>query len=121
MNLIDRDYLIENINNWKNTLTDDKSKELLTEVIHCIKAKNTIVDIQKLIDGINYQKIELGEEDGLYQEDIQSAVIYNGAIDDALKEVKEAVNHDFTDAFVWDKTPEDIAKEYIREIEDSER
>lgn len=56
MNLIDRDYLIENINNWKNTLTDDKSKELLTEVIHCIKAKNTIVDMQKLIDGINYQK-----------------------------------------------------------------
>ena len=50
MDLIDRDYLLNNIAEWQAILTDKNEKKLLTEVIHCIKAKDTIVDMQKLID-----------------------------------------------------------------------
>lgn len=56
MELIDRDYLLDNIVEWRAMLTDENEKKLLTKVIHCIKAKDTIVDMQKLIDGVNSQK-----------------------------------------------------------------
>lgn len=36
MDLIDRDYLLDNIVEWRAMLTDEKEKKLLTEVMHCI-------------------------------------------------------------------------------------
>lgn len=59
--------------------------------------------------------------DGLHKEDIQGAVVYNSALDDALEEAKKAVNPNSVDAFIWDKTPDYIEKEHIREIEELER
>lgn len=83
MDLIDRDYLLDNIVEWRAMLTDEKEKKLLTEVMHCIKAKDTIVDMQKLIDGVNSQKIDLDSTES----DIKAASVYNSAIDDSLYEV----------------------------------
>lgn len=70
----------------------------LTEVMHCIKAKDTIVDMQKLIDGVNSQKIDLDSTES----DIKAASVYNSAIDDSLYEVKNAVYPNYKAFFVWD-------------------
>ena len=98
MDLIDRDYLLDNIVEWRAMLTDEKEKKLLTEVMHCIKAKDTIVDMQKLIDGVNSQKIDLDSTES----DIKAASVYNSAIDDSLYEVKNAVYPNYKAFFVWD-------------------
>jgi hypothetical protein len=100
MDLIDRDYLLDNIVEWRAILTDENEKKLLTKVIHCIKAKDTIVDMQKLIDGINSQKIDLDSTES----DIKAASVYNTAIDDSLYEVKNAVYPNYKAFFVWGKT-----------------
>ena len=108
MDLIDRDYLLNNITEWQAMLTDENEKKLLTEVIHCIKAKDTIVDMQKLIDGVNYQKLDL---DSAEEKDVKAASIYNSAIEDSLYEIKSAVYPNYKASFVWDKTCEEIHKE----------
>ncbi len=113
MDLIDRDYLLKNIINWQKTIKDNNSKKLLTEVIHCIQAKDTIVDMQKLIDGVNFQKIGL---EYLDDKDIKDATIYNGAIDNSINGIKNAVNPNYIKAFDWGKTEEEIYKEQLEEL-----
>ena len=100
MDLIDRDYLLNNIAEWQAMLTDENEKRLLTKVIYCIKAKDTIVDMQKLIDGVNSQKINLDSTES----NIKAASVYNTAIDDSLYEIKNAVYPNYKAFFVWDKT-----------------
>ena len=100
MDLIARDHLLDNIVEWRAMLTDENEKKLLTEVIHCIKAKDTIVDMQELIDGVNYQKIDL---DSTEEKDIKAASIYNSAIEDSISEIKHAINSNYKASFVWDK------------------
>lgn len=101
MDLIDRDYLLDNIVEWRAMLTDENEKKLLTKVMHCIKAKDTIVDMQKLIDGVNSQKLDL---DSAENKNIKAAAIYNTAIDDSLYEVKNAVYPHYKAFFVWNNT-----------------
>lgn len=98
MDLIDRECLLDNIIEWRAMLTDESEKKLLTKVMHCIKAKDTIVDMQKLIDGVNSQKIDLDSTES----DIKAASVYNSAIDDSLYEVKNAVYSNYKAFFVWD-------------------
>ena len=99
MDLIDREYLLDNIIEWRAMLTDENEKKLLAEVMHCIKAKDTIVDMQKLIDGVNSQKIDLDSTES----NIKAASVYNTAIDDSLYEIKHAINPNYKASFVWDK------------------
>lgn len=108
MDLIDRDYLLNNIIEWQAMLTNENEKKLLTEVIHCIKVKDTVVDMQKLIDRVNYQKLDL---DSAEEKDIKAATIYNSAIEDSIFEIKSAVYPNYKASFVWDKTCEEIHKE----------
>lgn len=61
-------------------------------------SKDTIVDMQKLIDGVNSQKIDLDSTES----DIKAASVYNSAIDDSLYEVKNAVYPNYKAFFVWD-------------------
>lgn len=107
MDLIDRDYLLNNIAEWQAMLTDENEKKLLVQVIHCIKAKDTVVDMQKLIDNVNYQKLDLDNTES----NIKAASVYNTAIDDSLYEIKNAVYPNYKASFVWDKTCEEIHKE----------
>ena len=79
----------------------NNAKKLLTEVINYIQAQDTIIDMQKLIDGVNFQKIGL---EYLDDKDIKGATIYNGAIDDGINEIKNAMNSNYIKAFDWDKT-----------------
>lgn len=103
MDLIDREYLLDNIVEWRAMLTDENEKKLLTEIMHCIKAKDTIVDMQKLIDGVNSQKIDLDStESNITFSTVAS--VYNTAIDDSLYEIKNAVYPNYKAFFVWDKT-----------------
>lgn len=55
-------------------------------------------DMQKLIDGVNSQKIDLDSTES----DIKAASVYNSAIDDSLYEVKNAVYPNYKAFFVWD-------------------
>jgi hypothetical protein len=111
MDLIDREYLLDNIVEWRAMLTDENEKKLLTEVMHCIKAKDTIVDMQKLIDGVNSQKIDLDSTES----NIKAASVYNTAIDDSLYEIKNAVYPNYKAFFVWDKTCEKMHKERYKD------
>lgn len=111
MDLIDREYLLDNIVAWRAMLTDENEKKLLTEVMHCIKAKDTIVDMQKLIDGVNSQKIDLDSTES----NIKAASVYNTAIDDSLYEIKNAVYPNYKAFFVWDKTCEKMHKERYKD------
>ena len=54
--------------------------------------------MQKLIDGVNSQKIDLDSTES----DIKAASVYNSAIDDSLYEVKNAVYPNYKAFFVWD-------------------
>lgn len=99
MDLIDRDYLLNNIAEWQAMLTDENEKKLLTEVMHCIKAKDTVVDMQKLIDGVNSQKIDLDSTES----NIKAASVYNSAIEDSISEIKSAVYPNYKAFFVWDR------------------
>ncbi len=101
MDLIDRNYLLKNIISWGKLVKGNDAKKLLTEVINYIQAQDTIVDMQKLIDGVNFQKIGL---EYLDDKDIKGATIYNGAIDDGINEIKNAMNPNYIKAFDWDKT-----------------
>lgn len=100
MNLIDRDYLLNNIAEWRAMLTDENEKKLLAQVIHCIKAKDTVVDMQKLIDGVNYQKLDLRNAE---KKDVKAATVYNSAIEDSISEIKSAVYPNYKAFFVWDR------------------
>lgn len=113
MDLIDRNYLLKNIINWGKLVKGNDAKKLLTEVINYIQAQDTIVDMQKLIDGVNFQKIGL---EYLDDKDIKYATIYNGAIDDGINEIKNAMNPNYIKAFDWDKTEEEIYKEQLEEL-----
>lgn len=99
MDLIDRDYLLNNIIEWRAMLTNENEKKLLTEVIHCIKAHDTVVDMQKLIDGVNSQKIDLDSTES----NIKAASVYNSAIEDSISEIKSAVYPNYKAFFVWDR------------------
>ena len=66
----------------------------------CIRDRDTIVDMQKLIDGVNSQKIDLDSTES----NIKAASVYNTAIDDSLYEIKNAVYPHYKVLFVWDKT-----------------
>jgi hypothetical protein len=101
MDLIDRNYLLKNIISWGKLVKGNDAKKLLTEVINYIQAQDTIVDMQKLIDGVNFQKIGL---EYLDDKDIKYATIYNGAIDDGINGIKNAMNPNYIKAFDWDKT-----------------
>lgn len=101
MDLIDRNYLLKNIISWGKLVKGNDAKKLLTEIINCIQAKDTIVDMQKLIDGVNFQKIGL---EYLDDKDVKDATIYNGAIDDGINGIKNAMNPNYIKAFDWDKT-----------------
>ncbi len=111
MDLIDRNYLLRNI--ISKLVKGNNAKTLFTEVINCIQTQDTIVDIQKLIDGVNFQKIGL---EYLDDKDVKDATIYNGAIDDSINEIKNAVNPNYIKAFDWDKTEEEIYKEQLEEL-----
>ena len=50
--------------------------------------KDTVVDMQKLIDGVNSQKLDLNSAEN---KNIKAASVYNTAIDDSLYEIKNAV------------------------------
>lgn len=100
MDLIDRDYLLNNIVEWQAMLTDENEKKLLAQVIHCIKAKDTVVDMQKLIDGVNYQKLDLRNAE---KKDVKAATVYNSAIEDSISEIKSAVYPNYKAFFVWDR------------------
>lgn len=50
---------------------------------------------------MNFQKIGL---EYLDDKDIKDATIYNGAIDDGINEIKNAMNPNYIKAFDWDKT-----------------
>lgn len=102
MDLIDRNYLLKNIISWGKLVKGNDAKKLLTEVINYIQAQDTIVDMQKLIDGVNFQKIDSLEY--LDDKDIKYATIYNGAIDDGINGIKNAMNPNYIKAFDWDKT-----------------
>lgn len=99
MDLIDRKSLLRNI--ISKLVKGNNAKTLFTEVINCIQTQDTIVDMQKLIDGVNFQKIGL---EYLDDKDIKDATIYNGAIDDGINEIKNAMNPNYIKAFDWDKT-----------------
>lgn len=111
MDLIDRNYLLRNI--ISKLVKGNNAKTLFTEVINCIQTQDTIVDIQKLIDGVNFQKIGL---EYLDDKDVKDATIYNGAIDDSINEIKNAINPNYIKAFDWDKTEEEIYKEQLEEL-----
>lgn len=113
MDLIDRNYLLRNI--ISKLAKGNNAKTLFTEVINCIQTQDTIVDMQKLIDGVNYQKIDL---EYLDDKDIKDATIYNGAIDNCINEIKTAVNPNYIKAFDWDKTEEEIYKEQLEELKE---
>lgn len=108
MDLIDRECLLDNIIEWRAMLTDESEKKLLTKVMHCIKAKDTVVDMQKLIDGVNSQKLDLNSAEN---KNIKAASVYNTAIDDSLYEIKNAVYPHYKALFVWDKKH---AKKFIK-------
>ena len=99
MDLIDRKSLLRNI--ISKLVKGNNAKTLFTEVINCIQTQDTIVDMQKLIDGVNFQKLDL---EYLDDKDIKYATIYNGAIDDGINEIKNAMNPNYIKAFDWDKT-----------------
>lgn len=115
MDLIDREYLLDNIVEWRAMLTDENEKKLLTEVMHCIKAKDTIVDMQKLIDGVNSQKVNSQKIDlDSTESNITFSIVasvYNTAIDDSISEIKHAIYPKYKAFFVWDKSCEEIHKE----------
>ena len=100
MTLIDKDYLINVITLWQAGLKDELEKNLLEQVIHCVNAKDTIFDVQKLLCDINSNRLE---NDFVQQEDIKDAVIYNGAIDDVMEKVRNATNPFYRDCFDWEK------------------
>jgi hypothetical protein len=114
MRMIDADELVTNILNWQAELKDDKAKELLTEVVHCINAKRTVCDIQKLIDGLQANILDYGSMGRDYARD---AVTYNGAISDAMTEVKYAINPDYVADFTWEKGKE---KDFLEEDNEEE-
>lgn len=99
MRLIDADALIKNILNWQKELKNDESKELLSQVIHCINAKDTVFDPQKFIDETLEQKLEL---EYIEKEDVPDAVIYNGAIEDIMDKIKYAMNPNCWKQFQWE-------------------
>ena len=113
MNLIDRDCLLKNIISWGKPVKGNNAKKLLTEVINCILAQDTIVDMQNLIDGVNFQKIGL---EYLDDKDIKDATIYNGAIEDSINGMKNAVNPNYIKVFDWSKTEEEINKEQLEKL-----
>jgi hypothetical protein len=119
MDLIDREYLLDNIVEWRAMLTDENEKKLLTEVMHCIKAKDTIVDMQKLIDGVNSQKVNSQKIDlDSTESNITFSIVasvYNTAIDDSLYEIKNAVYPHYKAFFIWDKTCQEIHKERYKD------
>lgn len=83
MRTIDADYLIDVITKWKNSLSDQKEKKILEEVINCINVKKTVVDINKLIQSIYYEKLD--PQDFVDKQDIREANIYNGALKKMIK------------------------------------
>ena len=85
---------------WQADLKDESAKNLLKQVIHCINAKDTIFDVQKLICGINANRLEYGF---IQPEDVKDAVVYNGAIDDVMEEARNATNPFYRDCFDWEK------------------
>lgn len=105
MRAIDADELVENILNWQKMLPDDKSKELLTQVIHCIDAKRTVFDLQKLICEIHEQKLDY---EYVLKEDIKDATVYNGALDDVMEKVKMSTNPYCWDKFTWEMQNKEI-------------
>lgn len=111
MDLIDRKSLLRNI--ISKLVKGNNAKTLFTEVINCIQTQDTIVDMQKLIDGVNFQKIGL---EYLDDKDIKDATIYNGAIDNSINGIKNAVNPNYIKAFDWGKTEEEIYKEQLEEL-----
>lgn len=117
MRTIDADYLIDVITKWKNSLSDQKEKKVLEEVIHCINAKETVVDINKLIQSINYEK--LNPQDFVDSQDIKDATIYNGALDNVLDRVKLSINPTLVNQFDFDKgsyfNKDDNSSDYEKE------
>lgn len=69
--------------------------------------------MQALIDEINYQQIE---PEGLNEDEIRDAAIYNGAIQDTLDVIKNTLRPNYKKSLIWDKTPTAIAKEYIEDL-----
>lgn len=101
MRTIDADYLIDVIIKWKNSLSDQKEKKILEEVINCINVKETVVDINKLIQSIYYEKLD--PQDFVDNQDIRDANIYNGALDNVLNRVKLSINPILIDQFDFNK------------------
>lgn len=99
MRLIDADYLVNNILEWQKALPDDQ-KQLLTKVIHCINAKDTVFDVQKLINSVYDEKLDLEYVD---EKDVKDAVLYNGAISDVIEDIKLAVNPFHVGEYIWDE------------------
>lgn len=92
-------------------------KKVLEEVIHCINAKETVVDINKLIQSINYEKLD--PQDFVDSQDIKDATIYNGALDNVLDRVKLSINPTLVNQFDFDKgsyfNKDDNSSDYEKE------
>lgn len=56
--------------------------------------------MQKLIDGVNYQKLDLRNAE---KKDVKAATVYNSAIEDSISEIKSAVYPNYKAFFVWDR------------------
>ena len=109
MDLIDRECLLDNIIEWRAMLTDESEKKLLTKVMHCIKAKDTVVDMQKLIDGVNSQKLDLNsaENKNISGLSFHSKSIFN------LGEIYDAVATDPDEESLLDSEIEYIQNAYM--------
>lgn len=116
MRTIDADYLIDVITKWKNFISNETEKKILEEVIKCINVKETVIDINKLIQSINYERLD--PNDFVDNQDVKDATIYNGALDSAIDKVKLAINSAFWNQFDFKKTydfNQEIQPEYERE------
>lgn len=102
MRIIDADYLNNVIEKWRNNY-DKNSKEyqMITEFIHCLKAQRAVINIQGIIDDINDEKIIYSI---MNKEDIQSSVIYNDGLDMAKNVIKNNINPDYRNDFIWNDT-----------------
>lgn len=73
----------------------------MEQVVHCIKAKDTVIDIRKLIQDLNYEKLDVSLADDTTK---SSCVLYNDAIDDAINDLKWSINPLFQSQFDFEET-----------------
>ena len=104
MKVIDADYLNNVLERWKNEFDKNSIEhKMITEFIHCLHAQDMVIDIQSTIN-------EIYDEKHIYsllnKEDVQSAVIYNDGLNNAIDVLKRNINPNNRNSFVWDNQNE---------------